>query len=93
MARKLTVVLSQAPGKHPAKRGLEESVAARYGAGYVPTPDEMDEVAALIRDYRDLGVVVVTHLLDEALQRRIVSAASDYTAGIVARGDWKPARS
>ncbi|HEY2784949.1 MAG TPA: ferredoxin family protein [Fimbriiglobus sp.] len=28
MARKLTVVLSQAPGKHPAKRGLEESVAA-----------------------------------------------------------------
>src|SRR5882724_5528558 len=28
MARKITVVLSQAPGKHPAKRGLEESVAA-----------------------------------------------------------------
>jgi NAD-dependent dihydropyrimidine dehydrogenase PreA subunit len=28
MARKLTVVLSQAPGKHPAKRGLEEAVAA-----------------------------------------------------------------
>jgi NAD-dependent dihydropyrimidine dehydrogenase PreA subunit len=28
MARKLTVVLSQAPGKHPAKRSLEESLAA-----------------------------------------------------------------
>lgn len=28
MSRKLTVVLSQAPGKHPAKRSLEESVAA-----------------------------------------------------------------
>src|SRR5438874_7326987 len=28
MARKLAVVLSQAPGKHPAKRGLEEAVAA-----------------------------------------------------------------
>jgi hypothetical protein len=28
MARKLTVVLSQAPGKHPAKRSLEESIAA-----------------------------------------------------------------
>jgi NAD-dependent dihydropyrimidine dehydrogenase PreA subunit len=28
MSRKLTVVLSQAPGKHPAKRGLEESLAA-----------------------------------------------------------------
>ena len=25
---RLTVVLSQAPGKHPAKRGLEESLAA-----------------------------------------------------------------
>jgi NAD-dependent dihydropyrimidine dehydrogenase PreA subunit len=28
MARKLTVVLSQAPGKHPAKRTLEEDLAA-----------------------------------------------------------------
>ncbi len=28
MSRRLTVVLSQAPGKHPAKRGLEESVVA-----------------------------------------------------------------
>src|SRR5437868_10295563 len=28
MSRKLTVVLSQAPGKHPAKRSLEESIAA-----------------------------------------------------------------
>ncbi|HVK13390.1 MAG TPA: ferredoxin family protein [Gemmataceae bacterium] len=28
MSRKLTVVLSQAPGKHPAKRSLEESLAA-----------------------------------------------------------------
>ena len=28
MSRKLTVVLSQAPGKNPAKRGLEESLAA-----------------------------------------------------------------
>src|SRR5579883_912854 len=28
MAGKLTVVLSQAPGKHPAKRGLEESITA-----------------------------------------------------------------
>ena len=28
MSRRLTVVLSQAPGKHPAKRSLEESLAA-----------------------------------------------------------------
>ncbi|MGZ6780017.1 MAG: MerR family transcriptional regulator, partial [Mycobacterium sp.] len=70
---------------------LEESVAARYGTGYVPSPDEVDEVTALIRDYRDLGVAVVTHLLDAALQRQMVSAASDYTTGILARGDWKTA--
>ncbi|MGL4424074.1 MAG: ATP-binding protein [Gemmataceae bacterium] len=28
MSRKVTVVLSQAPGKHPVKRGLEEALAA-----------------------------------------------------------------
>lgn len=65
---------------------LEESVAARYGTGYVPSPDEIDEVTSLIQDYRDLGVAVVTHLLDAALQRQMVSAASDYNARIVARG-------
>ena len=71
---------------------LEESLTARYGAEYVPTPEDMAEVAARIRDYRDLGVAVVTHLLDKALQRHMVSAASDYTAGVIARGDWKSAR-
>lgn len=69
---------------------LEEAIAARYGPGYVPKPEEMYEVAALIEDYRDLGVAVVTHQLDRALQRHIVSAASDYTTGIVARGNRKP---
>jgi hypothetical protein len=70
---------------------LEESIAARFGAGYVPTTDEMDEVAALIRDYRDLGLAVVSHQLDKAMQSHMVSAASDYTIGMVTRGDWKPA--
>ncbi|HKV18049.1 MAG TPA: MerR family transcriptional regulator [Mycobacterium sp.] len=64
---------------------LEKSIEARYGAGYVPTPEEMDEVAGLIDDYRDLGVAVVTHLLDKGLQRHMVSAASDYTTGIYTR--------
>ena len=69
---------------------LEESIAARYGPDYVPKPDEMDEVAALIRDYRDLGIAVVTHQLDEGLRRHMVSAVSEYTTDIVARGNWKP---
>jgi DNA-binding transcriptional MerR regulator len=65
---------------------LEEAITARYGAGYVPNPDEQDDVAGLIEDYRDLGSAVVTHLLEKRLQRHMVSAVSDYTTGILARG-------
>jgi len=72
---------------------LEDAVAARYGAGYVPEPEEMDDIAGLIGDYRDLGIAVVTHLLDQDLQRHMVSAASGYTTAIVAREQWKPADS
>ncbi len=72
---------------------LQESLAARYGSDYVPKPSEADEVAGLIQDYRDLGIAVVTHQLDKALQRHMVSAVSDYTTGIVARGNWKPTAS
>jgi len=68
---------------------LEEAITARYGADYVPTPDEMDEVAGLIDDYRDLGIAVVTHLLDRGLQQHMVSAVSDYTTQIAARGQWR----
>jgi DNA-binding transcriptional MerR regulator len=69
---------------------LEESIEARYGPDYVPKPEETGEVARLIQDYRDLGIAVVTHQLDGAMQRHMVSAVSDYTTGMVARGDWKP---
>ena len=72
---------------------LEESIAARYGPDYVPRPSEMGEVARLIQDYRDLGIAVVTHRLDTALQRHLVSAVSDYTTGMVASGKWQPASS
>ncbi len=68
---------------------VEETIAA-HGNDYVPKPDEMDEVAALIQDYRDLGIAVVTHQLDKALQRHVVSAVSNYNTGMVARGDREP---
>jgi DNA-binding transcriptional MerR regulator len=58
---------------------VEEAVTARYGAGYVPTSAEMDEVARLVNDYRDLGIAVVTHRLGRDLQRHMVSAVSDHT--------------
>jgi DNA-binding transcriptional MerR regulator len=67
---------------------LEESVAARYGAGYVPEPHEMDSVTTVIQDYRDLGIAVVKDQLDKRLQRHMVSAVSDYTTGVVTR--WNP---
>ncbi|WP_234834753.1 MerR family transcriptional regulator [Mycolicibacterium stellerae] len=72
---------------------IEEAVTARYGSGYVPKPQESDEVAALIADYRDLGIALATHLLDKGLRRHMVSAFSDYTTGIGARGNWIPAGS
>ena len=68
---------------------LEDAIAARYGPDFVPKPDQMDEVARVIQDYRDLGVAVVTHQLDKALQRHMVSAVSDYTAGMVTSGEWE----
>ena len=61
---------------------LEEAVAARYGSGVrAEARRRSDEVAGLIEDYRDLGIAVVTHLLDKGLQRHMVSAVSDYTTG------------
>ena len=72
---------------------LEDAIAARYGAGYVPKPEEMDDVTGLIDDHRDLGIAVVSHLLDQGLQRHIVSAVSEYTTAIVARAQRKPADS
>jgi DNA-binding transcriptional MerR regulator len=68
---------------------LEETITARFGADYVPTREEMNEAAGLIDDYRDLGIAVVTHLLDTGLQRHMVSAVSDYTAEIAPGGQWK----
>ncbi|OBK70240.1 MerR family transcriptional regulator [Mycobacterium sp. 1274761.0] len=72
---------------------LEESVASRYGNHYVPTAGEMNDMADLIRDFRDLGIAVVTHLLEDALQRQMVSAVSEYTTDIASRGDWEPTAS
>ena len=56
------------------------------GPGTCPNPMRRTSVAGLIEDYRDLGIAVVTHLLDKGLRRHMVSAVSDYTTGIVARG-------
>jgi len=72
---------------------LEDALAARYGSGYVPKSDESGEVTGLIADYRDLGIAVVTHLLDKGLRREMVSAVPDDATGVVARGNRVPTNS
>jgi DNA-binding transcriptional MerR regulator len=72
---------------------LEEAVTARFGADHVPAPDEMAEMAALIDAHRDLGVAVVTHVLDEKLRNHMRSSHSVAPAENDARRDREPAGS
>jgi hypothetical protein len=44
----------------------------------------------IVQDYRDLGHKVVAGKLDEAMQQKMVTAISDYTAGILLSGQWEP---
>jgi DNA-binding transcriptional MerR regulator len=69
---------------------LEECVVARYGPNYLPKPEEYPELSRIVQDYRDLGHKVVGERLDAALQERMVSAISNYTAGILLSGQWDP---
>jgi DNA-binding transcriptional MerR regulator len=69
---------------------LEELFTARFGAKHVPKPDEMAERSRIVLDYRDLGNKVVANRVDEAMRERMVSAVSEYTAGILLSGEWTP---
>nr|WP_090277951.1 MerR family transcriptional regulator [Mycolicibacterium komanii]CRL73257.1 MerR family transcriptional regulator [Mycolicibacterium komanii] len=59
---------------------LGECMAAQFGAGYMPTPDNVDELARAARDYRDLWTSVVSGRLDAALQRHVPAADSEQTS-------------
>jgi DNA-binding transcriptional MerR regulator len=69
---------------------LEECVIARFGPNHLPKSDEYPELSRIVADYRDLGHKVVGDRLDAALQQRMVAAISNYTTGIVMRGQWEP---
>ena len=69
---------------------LEDLYTARFGANYVPIPEELAELSRIVLDYRDLGNMVVAHRLDEAMREQTVTAVSEYTAGILLRGEWDP---
>ena len=63
--------------------GLDECVAARFGADHPPGPDQVAELSDVVRDYRELWNSVVSARLDTALQQQIADADSEYAAGIL----------
>jgi DNA-binding transcriptional MerR regulator len=69
---------------------LEELYTARFGANHVPKPGEMAELSRIVLDYRDLGNNVVANRLAEAMRDEMVTAVSEYTAGILLSGRWDP---
>jgi DNA-binding transcriptional MerR regulator len=69
---------------------LQELYTARFGANHVPKPEEMAEQSRIVLDYRDLGNKVVANRLDEAMREQLVTAVSEYTAGILLSGEWAP---
>ena len=68
---------------------LEELHTARFGAPHVPRPEEMAELSRIVLDYRDLGNKVIANNLEEAVREQMITAVSEYTAGILLSGDWK----
>jgi DNA-binding transcriptional MerR regulator len=62
---------------------LEECVSSRFGTNYIPKPEEMGELSRIVQDYRDLGRRVISGRLDSAFQEQMVTAVSDYTAGVL----------
>jgi len=69
---------------------LEELFTARFGPNYVPKPGQMAELSRIVLDYRDLGNNVVVNRLAEAMREEMVTAVSEYTAGILLSGRWDP---
>jgi hypothetical protein len=64
-------------------------VIERFGPNFVPKPDEYPELSRIVQDYRDMGSKVVADRIDQAIQRRMVNAVSNYTAGILLSGQWE----
>lgn len=67
---------------------LEELYTAQFGAAHVPRPEEMAELSGIVLDYRDLGDRVIANRLGEAVRDQMVTAVSEFTAGILLSGQW-----
>jgi DNA-binding transcriptional MerR regulator len=68
---------------------LEESIVAHYGPDFVPRPEDMAELMRRIAAYRALADHLVADLLDAAVERRLVTALSNYTAARITKRDWE----
>ncbi|WP_232004908.1 MerR family transcriptional regulator [Mycobacterium sp. ACS1612] len=66
---------------------LEALYESRFGARHVPKPEQLAEVSRIVLDYRDLGDKVVADRVREAVRARLVTAVSEFTAGILMSGD------
>jgi DNA-binding transcriptional MerR regulator len=71
-------------------RALGESIEAHYGADFVPRSEDMAELLRRVADYRALADLVVAEMLDAAVERRLVTAVSDYYAARLTKRDWEP---
>ena len=70
-------------------QALEDTVDARFGKDHVPAAGEIDELAQIAQDYRDLWDRVVSDQINESLQRQLSAAMSGHPAGIPLREIWR----
>jgi hypothetical protein len=68
-------------------QALVGSILARFGANFVPGPEEMGELNIVVADYRDLVDRVAADLLQAAVERHLAAA----NTGSVLGSGWAPA--
>ena len=66
---------------------LEAGLLTGVGRNHVSRPEDMVELGRLVTDYGALGIGVVADQLEDALQRHLVSAVSNYGAVTEVRSD------
>ena len=69
-------------------RALEEVYRARFGTAHVPKAEEMAELSRVVLDYRELGTRVIATGLEDAVREQMVTAVSEFAAGILSSGGW-----
>ncbi len=66
---------------------VEAEAVARYGS-LVPTPENIDDMGRWLADCAEFGHAVVVDRLKRALRQRLITAVSEFNAGLVADGSW-----